>query len=151
MGQHGILSSQRKAPSKPHLKSNISTPYCFAPSGPTKKFSQQDIGSIDSLTADLSLSPKPTPTPIYQYERSLSGITGILYKPRPHVPSKAQSLGDLGDQYVQAHGYNESSIRYIHEAFGRSNNVDDFTDYLCQKGLPERKAQFLWILINGHI
>jgi hypothetical protein len=109
--------------------------------------------SLSSLTSGLSLSPKAPPISssqrIYQYERSLSGITGILYEPRSLIPNTAPSLGALGDKYVQAHGYNESSILRIHNAFEHSDDIDDFTNYLSQEGLPECEANFIWALING--
>jgi hypothetical protein len=123
--------------------------------GPTKKISVEPISSSASLTglmSDLSLSPRAVPvSTIYQYERSLSGITGVLYEPRFAVPNMAPSLGDLGDKYVNSHGYNEASIRCIHSAFHLSNDIDEFTDHLSKKGLPKCEARFLWTIINGKL
>jgi hypothetical protein len=79
----------------------------------------------------------------------LSGITGILYEPQSLIPNTAPSLRAFGDKYVQAHGYNESSILCIHNAFEHSDDIDDVTNYLSQGGLSKREGNFIWTLING--
>jgi hypothetical protein len=96
------------------------------------------------------MTPTASSRRIHQYERSLAGITSVLYEPRPSTPSGIPSLGNLGNRYVETHGYHESAIRYIQSAYERSNNVGEFTDYLSERGLPEREAHFLWLIINGN-
>jgi len=161
--QKGISFAQLQAESKPYLIAKHAK--CLIKTqGPTKKILWQNIlahsstssitssASLSSLTSGLSPSPKATPISssqqIYQYEHSLSGITGILYEPQSLIPNTAPSLRAFGDKYVQAHGYNESSILCIHNAFEHSDDIDDVTTLITflREGFPNVK-----LISFGHL
>jgi hypothetical protein len=57
-------------------------------------------------------------------------------------------LGNLAKSYLQAHGYDTSSILHISCSYQQSSSADDFTDSLSRKGLPVKEAKFLWDIIN---
>jgi hypothetical protein len=62
------------------------------------------------------------------------------------IPPSA-TLGYMADMYLHAHGYVASAFLHIVAARGLSNSVDDFTEYLCGKGMPTTEAQYLWKLV----
>ena len=87
---------------------------------------------------------------IYQYIRTLEGITGVLTEPPIHNASDElpfRDLGDLVEDYLISHGYDAASNREIHYAFELSDNVGEFTVHLSQRGMAVTEAKWLWVLI----
>jgi hypothetical protein len=131
----------------------------FASSGPstyttpTKPKSRQ-TSSMDMLAKPAKLQMLPTQTTshtvIYQYVRTLEGITGVLTEPLIHNASDElpfRDLGDLVEEYLISHGYDATSNRDIHYAFEISDNIGEFTDYLSQRGMAVMEAKWIWVLI----
>lgn len=88
-------------------------------------------------------------TVIFQYVRSLLGITATLYDaPTAEDDAPLPFLGKLAMAYLRAHGYGISSILHIASSYQNSASTDDFTASLSQKGLPVAEAKYIWDIIN---
>jgi hypothetical protein len=83
------------------------------------------------------------------YTRTLAGITGVVTKPyvgnAPTFPPTG--LGKGVDNYLDAHGYDSSSRLHIMYAWRENSGIQDFIAYVCEKGMVESEAQWLWQLI----
>jgi hypothetical protein len=87
---------------------------------------------------------------IYQYIRTLEGITGVVTEPPIHNASDElpfRDLGDLAEDYLISHGYDAASNREIHYAFELSDNISEFTEHLSRRGMAVMEAKWLWVLI----
>jgi hypothetical protein len=80
----------------------------------------------------------------------LEAVIGVLTGPPIHnAPDEPpfRDLGALAEGYITAHGFDGSSNRQIHYAFEKSNNMDEFVEYLADKGMAVMEAKWLWALI----
>jgi hypothetical protein len=120
-----------------------------APASPTKAW-----------TYPIKAPASPTKPPakrIYTHHRNLKGIIKSFETPttvsgsEDDLPS-FEGLGVMADQYLQAHGYVASAVLHIVAARNIANCGNDFTEYLCTKGMPTTEAEFLWnlIMLNEH-
>lgn len=98
-------------------------------------------------------SPSPSPPIALHYTRSLSGITGTVFIGESHNfdldSPPAGVLGIAAEKYLFAHGYQASAIWSIIHAFREANSSQDFTHYLCARGMPLLEAEYLFELISG--
>lgn len=97
-------------------------------------------------------SPQPTtvtrPGVIFVHIRNLEGIISSLAAPPPWDDTPLPFLGNVATEYLQAHGYNVSSVLHVAAAFQAAATSDDFALTLAQKGLPILEGRFLWHLIQ---
>jgi hypothetical protein len=105
---------------------------------------------LASSTSNSIVSAPQVGTVIFQHVRNLSGITATLSEPpvvddEPPLPF----LGNLAKSYLQAHGYNTSSILHISCSYQQSSSADDFVNSLSRKGLPVTEAKYLWDIISS--
>ena len=86
---------------------------------------------------------------VFQHIHNLTGITATVTNP-PTVDDDTPLpfLRNLAKAYLQAHGYDTSSILHISYYYQQSSCADDFINGLSRKGLPVKEAKFLWNIIN---
>lgn len=94
-----------------------------------------------------------SPPIIFHYNRSLSGITGTVFVRESHnTDSDSPPAGILGidaEKYLFTHGYQVSAIWSVIHAFREGYSSQDFTNYLCTRGMPLLEAEYLFELISG--
>ncbi|KAH9846930.1 hypothetical protein C2E23DRAFT_863660 [Lenzites betulinus] len=77
---------------------------------------------------------------VYQHTRNLAGIISSHVSPVLDTP-KVPSCGAALDMFLQAMGYNMESTLIVAEACQNSQNMDEFVDELCNRGLPILEAK----------
>ncbi|KAG1747505.1 hypothetical protein EDD22DRAFT_958215 [Suillus occidentalis] len=91
---------------------------------------------------------------VYRFIRSLSGVVGSIVsadkdneEDDDYPPSGI--LGIAAEKYLKAHGYKASAVWSIIFAFRESFSPEDFTAYLCPKGVSQLEAEYMFELISG--
>ncbi|KAH9858615.1 hypothetical protein C2E23DRAFT_712761, partial [Lenzites betulinus] len=79
---------------------------------------------------------------VYQHTRNLAGIISSHVSPVLDTP-KVPSCGAALDMFLQAMGYNMESTLIVAEACQNSQNMDEFVDELCNRGLPILEAKYM--------
>ncbi|KAG2093706.1 uncharacterized protein F5147DRAFT_779220 [Suillus discolor] len=107
---------------------------------------------VKSPTSYQSIDSSSLPI-VFHYNRSLSGITGIVFVGESdNINSDSPPAGVLGidaEKYLFAYGYQASAIWSIIHAFREGHSSQDFTNYLCTRGMPLLEAKYLFELISG--
>ncbi|KAG2363363.1 hypothetical protein BDR07DRAFT_1483728 [Suillus spraguei] len=108
-------------------------------------------------TVSVCLSPSTTsssPSVILRHNRSLAGITGtVLVREEiddadPDIPPIG-ILGVAAKKYLNLHGYQALAIWSIIHAYREGYCSQDFTNYICARGMPLLEAEYLFELISG--
>ncbi|KAG2369300.1 hypothetical protein BDR07DRAFT_1477305 [Suillus spraguei] len=107
---------------------------------------------VRSPSPYCSLSSSTLPI-ILHYNRSLSGITKTVYVGESDSigidSPPAGILGIAAEKYLFAHGYQVSATWSIIHAFREANSSQDFTNYLCARGMAMLEAKYIFELISG--
>jgi hypothetical protein len=92
-------------------------------------------------------APQSAPI-VLKYMRSLSRITGTITDPAVLAQYDAESppagMGPAVNQYLDAHGYDAAAKLEISYAYRTFNDVDAFCDHLCQRGMSQAEASWLF-------
>ena len=103
-----------------------------------------------------SSSSLQSPSIVLQYTRSLSRITGAITDyhqldamRKISVPA---GLGQLGDAFLDAYGYDSNAKLAISHAYRTSQDAEEFRAYLCPKDMTRAEAGWLfdYILFTNH-
>ncbi|KAG6871091.1 hypothetical protein C0992_011748, partial [Termitomyces sp. T32_za158] len=150
-----LLKSPPAAPKTPQRRhSPAKTVQRPASAVKSKGSPSKTISSLQSKFEGLSFTPSSptippsTSTPdffVYQYVRDLSGNVNFLHCPMfPSVHHNIQ-FGMVIDTYLEAHGYDQTSIHAIEQAYILSaGKRAEFVRFLCLEGLPRREAEWIW-------
>lgn len=103
--------------------------------------------NIQVLAYEVSTTKHPSIA--LRYTRNLAGITGVVTEPEMVSMGIAPSgLGKGVDSYLDAHGYDASSRLHIIYAWRENYGLQDFTTYLCRKGMVKSEVEWLWVLLT---
>lgn len=106
---------------------------------------------MQSASQSIDSSSQPI---IRHYNRSLSGITGTVFVGESDIVDLDSPptgvLGPAAEKYLFAHGYQASAIWSIIHAFREGYSIQDFTNYICARGMPLLEAEYIFELISGH-
>ncbi|KAI6028227.1 hypothetical protein EDC04DRAFT_3091989 [Pisolithus marmoratus] len=106
-------------------------------------------GSCPSMAQPmLVVAPSPI---IYTHVCTLHGVIESQFYVSNWVPPPKAATDVLGIhrvKYLEAHGYVQSTIADIVEAYCTSYTDQDFTLSLAQSGLPLAEGFFMWYLFN---
>ncbi|KAG1729164.1 hypothetical protein EDB19DRAFT_1913535 [Suillus lakei] len=107
----------------------------------------------------VSVCPSPSttsssPSVVLRHNRSLAGITGTVLVGEeidgmdPDTPPVGV-LGVTAEKYLNSHGYQASAVWSIIHAYREGYCSQDFTNYICARGMPLLEAEYLFELISG--
>ncbi|KAG2029492.1 hypothetical protein BDR03DRAFT_1018317 [Suillus americanus] len=107
----------------------------------------------------VSICPSPSttsssPSVILHHNRSLAGITGtvLVGEETEDMDPDTPPVGVLGvaaEKYLNSHGYQASAVWSIIHAYREGYCSQDFTDFICARGMPLLEAEYLFELISG--
>ena len=91
-------------------------------------------------------------SPIFRILRDLSSVHGVLREQPPPTGELVPSLGELGNFYLETHGYNRDSWIEVVAAFELSDNRDAFVGVLAPRGVPISQLWFIWrVAVRGAV
>lgn len=106
----------------------------------------------DSSSSALPVLPTGGRQTVLQNLRSLSNLTGVITSPaaledynRMVAPS---NLPRAAHSYMEAHGYDSDAKLHLLHALNTYNDVDEFCDYLCARGMARAEADWLFKYIQ---
>lgn len=104
------------------------------------------LASVSSIHRPLS--PVCAFPAVLSYVQSLSRIAGVIINPFHYARTQEESvptgISRAVDAYLDAHGYNAEAKLTIRFAWDSFDDVDEFVEYLCLKGMANIEANWIF-------